>query len=76
MIVTATDAEAVARALGVPLDPETRQVVVEAGPDGGTAALLRVVRALDGAGLTVDDVLLRRPTLDEVFLHLTEGISR
>lgn len=76
VIVTAADAESVAGALGVPADPETGQVVVEAGPDGGTAALLRVVRALDAAGLEVDDVLLRRPTLDEVFLHLTEGIGR
>ncbi|MFC7492963.1 MULTISPECIES: ATP-binding cassette domain-containing protein [unclassified Nocardioides] len=76
VIVTAADVEAVAGALGVPADPETRQVVVEAGPDGGTAALLRVVRALDSAGLEVDDVLLRRPTLDEVFLHLTEGSLR
>ncbi|NUT58494.1 MAG: daunorubicin/doxorubicin resistance ABC transporter ATP-binding protein DrrA, partial [Agromyces sp.] len=26
---------------------------------------------LDAAGLEVDDLALRRPTLDEVFLHLT-----
>ena len=76
VIVTAADAGAVADVLGSPADAETRQVVVEAGPDGGTATLLRVVRALDAAGLEVDDVLLRRPTLDEVFLHLTEGIGR
>jgi ABC-2 type transport system ATP-binding protein len=76
VIVTAADAEPVARALGVPADADTGQVVVEAGTDGGTAALLRVVRALDTAGLEVDDVLLRRPTLDEVVLHLTEGIGR
>ena len=30
------------------------------------------MRALDAAGVDVDDVLLRRPTLDEVFLHLTD----
>ena len=40
-------------------------------PAGGTAALMATVRALDAAGVEVDDVLLRRPTLDEVFLHLT-----
>jgi ABC-2 type transport system ATP-binding protein len=34
-------------------------------------ALTHVVRALDDAGVVVDDVALRRPTLDEVFLHLT-----
>lgn len=78
VIVTAAPADlaAVGRALGVPADPETRQVVVEAGERGGTATLLAAVRALDAAGLEVDDVLLRRPTLDEVFLHLTEGMDR
>ncbi|RYJ00888.1 MAG: ATP-binding cassette domain-containing protein [Actinomycetales bacterium] len=80
VIVTATtaDLDSVARALGAPADPETRRVTVEAGERGGTATLLAVVRALDATGLEVDDVLLRRPTLDEVFLHLTapEGTAR
>jgi ABC-2 type transport system ATP-binding protein len=31
-----------------------------------------VVRHLDAAGVAVSDVALRRPTLDEVFLQLTE----
>jgi len=74
--VAGADLEAVARVLDAPADPETRQVCVEAGPRGGTSALLAAVRALDAAGLEVDDVLLRRPTLDEVFLHLTEGTAR
>ncbi|MEU9338434.1 ATP-binding cassette domain-containing protein [Streptomyces sp. NPDC048290] len=34
-------------------------------------ALSEVVRALESAGLQAEDVALRRPTLDEVFLHLT-----
>jgi ABC-2 type transport system ATP-binding protein len=34
-------------------------------------ALTEVVRALDEAGITAEDIALRRPTLDEVFLHLT-----
>jgi ABC-2 type transport system ATP-binding protein len=34
-------------------------------------ALTEVVRALDAAGIAAEDVALRRPTLDEVFLHLT-----
>jgi ABC-2 type transport system ATP-binding protein len=29
------------------------------------------VRALDEAGLDVEDIALRRPTLDDVFLALT-----
>ncbi|HTF11941.1 MAG TPA: daunorubicin/doxorubicin resistance ABC transporter ATP-binding protein DrrA, partial [Asanoa sp.] len=35
------------------------------------AALTATVRALGDAGIAVEDVTLRRPTLDEVFLHLT-----
>jgi ABC-2 type transport system ATP-binding protein len=35
------------------------------------AALTEVVRALDDAGIGVEDIGVRRPTLDEVFLHLT-----
>ncbi|MEU0222640.1 DUF4162 domain-containing protein, partial [Streptomyces sp. NPDC006265] len=34
-------------------------------------ALSGVVRALQEAGIEAEDVVLRRPTLDEVFLHLT-----
>jgi ABC-2 type transport system ATP-binding protein len=34
-------------------------------------ALSGVVRALKEAGIEAEDVALRRPTLDEVFLHLT-----
>jgi daunorubicin resistance ABC transporter ATP-binding subunit len=39
--------------------------------DDGTSQLVDVVRALDRHGFEVDDVALRRPTLDEVFLTLT-----
>ena len=38
---------------------------------GGTLTLAEVVRELDGSGVVVDDVALRQPTLDEVFLRLT-----
>jgi ABC-2 type transport system ATP-binding protein len=48
---------------------DTRRVSV-AVPDRVTA-LTEVVRALDEAGITAEDIALRRPTLDEVFLHLT-----
>ncbi|MDX2708262.1 ATP-binding cassette domain-containing protein [Streptomyces sp. PA03-6a] len=37
------------------------------------AALAGVVRALESAGIEAEDIALRRPTLDEVFLHLTGG---
>ncbi|MFG3364777.1 ATP-binding cassette domain-containing protein [Streptomyces sp. NPDC048156] len=35
------------------------------------AALTEVVRALQDAGVEAEDIVMRRPTLDEVFLHLT-----
>ena len=38
-------------------------------PGGG--AIMEAVRRLDEAKLTVDDVAIRRPTLDDVFLSLT-----
>ncbi|MEV4936242.1 ATP-binding cassette domain-containing protein [Streptomyces zaomyceticus] len=36
-----------------------------------TASLAETVRALAEAGIEAEDIALRRPTLDEVFLHLT-----
>jgi ABC-2 type transport system ATP-binding protein len=39
--------------------------------DEGTARLAGVARRLDELGLAVEDLSLRRPTLDEVFLNLT-----
>ncbi len=51
------------------VDPDTRRVTVPVR-DGGDQ-LVAAVRALDEHGLTVDDLALRRPTLDEVFLALT-----
>ncbi|QYX78332.1 ATP-binding cassette domain-containing protein [Streptomyces akebiae] len=36
-------------------------------------ALTTVVRALADSGIEAEDIALRRPTLDEVFLHLTGG---
>ncbi len=38
---------------------------------GGARLLVEVVRELDAAGVTIDDIALRRPTLDDVFLTLT-----
>jgi daunorubicin resistance ABC transporter ATP-binding subunit len=51
------------------LDPDTNRV--SAPVDGGAALLSTVVRLLDDRRLLVDDIGLRRPTLDEVFLALT-----
>ncbi|ROO88872.1 ABC-2 type transport system ATP-binding protein [Actinocorallia herbida] len=38
----------------------------------GAVTLLEAVRELDAAGIAAADVTLRRPTLDEVFLKLTD----
>ncbi|MDT0323308.1 ATP-binding cassette domain-containing protein [Streptomyces millisiae] len=51
------------------IDTDTRRVSV-AVRDRVTA-LTDVVAALRGAGLAVEDIGTRRPTLDEAFLHLT-----
>jgi len=51
------------------VDPAVRRVSVPVS--GGAEQLIAVARALEGAGVAVDDISLRRPTLDEVFLGLT-----
>jgi len=51
------------------LDEHTRKLTVPS--DGGAASLVQVVRDLDAAGIRIDDIGLRRPTLDDVFLSLT-----
>jgi len=54
---------------GVEVDDHTRKLTVPTSR--GAAALTQVVRELDQAGIRIDDIGLRRPTLDEVFLSLT-----
>ena len=41
----------------------------------GTSALVDAVRALDSAGVSVADLGLRRPSLDDVFLSLTGHLA-
>ena len=50
-------------------DPDNRRV--SAAVRDRVGALTDVVRALGDAGIVAEDIALRRPTLDEVFLHLT-----
>ena len=45
--------------------------LVSAPITGGSTTLIEAVRLLDAAHITVDDIALRRPTLDDVFLSLT-----
>jgi ABC-2 type transport system ATP-binding protein len=51
------------------LDETTRRVSV--GMDSGSDGLLTALRSLQDAGLPVDDVAMRQPNLNEVFLALT-----
>ena len=51
------------------LDLHTRRLTIPA--HNGAADLTQVVRNLDEAGIAIDDIGLRRPTLDDVFLSLT-----
>ncbi|MFJ4785417.1 ATP-binding cassette domain-containing protein [Streptomyces sp. NPDC088794] len=54
----------------VSVDPDRR--LLSARVTDRMAALSGVVRALEDAGIEAEDVALRRPTLDEVFLRLTD----
>jgi ABC-2 type transport system ATP-binding protein len=68
----AEDARAILSRIGVgeaSLQEHTRKVMVPS--DGGAKRLAIVIRELDEAGITIDDLALRRPTLDDVFLALT-----
>jgi ABC-2 type transport system ATP-binding protein len=53
----------------VEVDADTRRI--SAPVHQRVATLTEVVRALDDAGVAAEDIALRRPTLDEVFLRLT-----
>jgi ABC-2 type transport system ATP-binding protein len=71
----ATTARAL-RALGTDepvVDAATRRVSLPV--DRGVERLTAAARALEDAGVVIDDIGLRRPTLDEVFLALTGDIS-
>jgi ABC-2 type transport system ATP-binding protein len=50
-------------------DDRTRKLTVPTHT--GSQGLIQVIRDLDEAGIVIDDIALRRPTLDDVFLNLT-----
>ncbi|WP_239123655.1 ATP-binding cassette domain-containing protein [Rhizocola hellebori] len=52
-------------------DPDTRRV--SAPVTERITALMQAATALSEAGIGVEDIGVRRPTLDEVFLHLTQA---
>jgi len=46
---------------------------LSAGVDASTGLATAVVRALDSAGVLVDNIEVRQPSLDDVFFSLTGG---
>jgi ABC-2 type transport system ATP-binding protein len=64
---------AVADLDGAEADYEANTVSVRS-PDG-VATLGEVFRRLDRLGVELADIALRKPSLDEAFLHLTERVS-
>jgi len=55
------------------LDKHSKRLTMPA--PGGSSALVNVIRTLDGAGIRIADIGLRRPTLDDVFLSLTGHVT-
>jgi ABC-2 type transport system ATP-binding protein len=53
----------------VKIEQHTRQITVPV--TGGAKLLAEVIRDLDAQGIEIDDIGLRRPTLDDVFISLT-----
>ncbi|MGH8829272.1 MAG: DUF4162 domain-containing protein, partial [Jiangellaceae bacterium] len=51
------------------VDAHTRKLTVPTAL--GSKGLVQVIRDLDEAGVAIDDIALRRPTLDDVFVQLT-----
>ncbi|MGA5561835.1 ATP-binding cassette domain-containing protein [Streptomyces platensis] len=51
------------------VEPHTRKLTIPV--TGGAKLLAEVIRELDLRGVEIDDIGLRRPTLDDVFISLT-----
>jgi ABC-2 type transport system ATP-binding protein len=54
---------------GITIEQHTRRLTVPV--TGGAKLLAEVIRELDSQGIEIDDIGLRRPTLDDVFITLT-----
>jgi len=68
--------EVLARVAVGELQDDERPRVVVAPVSGGAPVLARVLEDLDTEGIEVSDVVLRRPTLDDVFLALTGHVTQ
>ncbi|MGW2423550.1 ATP-binding cassette domain-containing protein [Streptomyces sp. NPDC001709] len=71
-----TDTAEVLRGFGkgdVTVEEHTRKLTVPV--TGGAKLLAEIIRELDTRGIEIDDIGLRRPTLDDVFLSLTGHVA-
>ncbi len=68
-------ADLVARVAAAPARTDADQRRVSAPVTDRMAALAAAVTALTAQGLEAEDLAIRRPTLDEVFLRLTAGAA-
>lgn len=71
-----SSATEVLRGLGkgeVAVENHTRKLTVPVS--GGAKLLAEVIRELDARGVEIDDIGLRRPTLDDVFISLTGHVA-
>jgi ABC-2 type transport system ATP-binding protein len=57
----------------VDVDEHARRLTVPSS--GGSSVLVQVIRELDAEQVAIDDIGLRRPTLDDVFLTLTGHVA-
>jgi ABC-2 type transport system ATP-binding protein len=57
----------------VDVDEHARRLTVPS--TGGSSVLVQVIRELDAEQVAIDDIGLRRPTLDDVFLTLTGHVA-
>jgi ABC-2 type transport system ATP-binding protein len=55
--------------------PAVEENAVTLAARGRAGVIVEAVRRLDKAGVDVDDIALRRPTLDDVFLTLTGHVA-
>ena len=76
LVVTVSHAEQLEAARGL-LAAHVREVHVDEGarqltaPADGLADVTRIASVFDGSEIVLDDLGLKRPSLDDVFLHLT-----
>ena len=76
LVVTVSHADDLAAAEAL-IRPHVREVHLDAGarqltaPAEGLGHMTRVAGIFDESGIVLDDIGLKRPSLDDVFLHLT-----